>query len=107
MLVDGRIIVVGGFLATIWALSAAGQRWDRRSPRVSVQKVIATLVGSKDSCVIWRHLAIQIGLVFDFALYTAVLLLAGSADFGACSFISLLLMAVILWLNPKTDCGHI
>ena len=107
MAVEGRILVVGSFLAALWILCAAGQRWDRRLPRVAIPRVAAVLTGSKGSCVIWRYLALQVGLVFDFALYTAILLLAGSASFATCGFISLLLMALILWFEPRTGCSDI
>ena len=105
MAVDGRIVVVGTFLAALWLLCAAGQRWGRRLPRVAVPRAAAVLTGSSGSCVIWRALAIQVGLVFDFILYTAILLLAGSASFATCGILSLLLMALILCFDPHTDCS--
>lgn len=107
MAVDGRIVVVGTFLAALWVLCAAGQRWDTRLPRVAIPRAAAALTGSRSSCVIWRALAIQVGLVFDFVLYAAILLLAGSASFANCGLLSLLLMALILWFDPNNDCREI
>lgn len=105
MQIDGRIVVVGAFTTILWAISAVGQRRDKSLPRVMVPRIVAVFAGSKDSCVVWRDLAIQVGLIFNFVLYTIVVLVAGRANFATCGFISLLLIVIIQWFHPHTSCS--
>jgi hypothetical protein len=103
MTLDGRIIILAIFTLGLWGLNAAAQRFDKNADRVKVNWVVAMLAGSRNQCVIWRNLTIQIGVIVNFVCYSLLVAMTGHANLVVTGILAFLIMLVLQQRPPK-DC---
>ena len=71
MTVDKRLVIVLVLLGVSYLAQAVAQRWGAPYPRIRVNRWIAFVAGSRNDQVLWRVLAVQIGLL-TFPLWYAI-----------------------------------
>lgn len=104
MTLDGRIIILALFTLGLWGLNAAAQRYDRNANRVKVSLALALLAGSRDRCVIWRNLTIQLGLIFNLVCYVLWIAVSGQANLVVTGILALF-VTLLLQQRPPQPCG--
>ena len=103
MTLDGRFVVLALFTLGLWGLNAAAQRYDKNAVRVKVSLAMALLAGSRERCVIWRNLTIQLGLIFNLVCYVLWIAVSGQANLVVTGILALF-VTLLLQQRPPQPC---
>lgn len=99
-MIDGRVVIMAAFTLLLWSTNAAAQRMVVNTPRVPVPRLVAMFAGSRERCVLWRNLAIQIGVVTNLLLYAFLLPCFGRSSIVLAFTLSMVVIAVLLVRKP-------